>query len=226
VGKSRPLVTREDDLVIQSFADDVVLAAASLTRRDDVSSVVIVGHSEGALLATIAASETQVGGIILLAGSGRRLDLVLREQLAALPLPPAREHLRAESYSIIDQLVRGERVDDISADQVPLFRPSVQPFLISLFAIDPAAEFAKLNTPALVVWGESDIQIRRADFDALAKARPDAKAIALPLTNHVFKPAPADAADRDAQLKSYDKGAPLVPGLVPALVEFIRSATR
>jgi pimeloyl-ACP methyl ester carboxylesterase len=226
VGKSRLLVTREDDLVIQALADDVVLAAASLARRDDVSSVILVGHSEGALLAILAAAKVQVAGIILLAGIGRPLDVVLREQLAALPLPPAQEHFRTDSYAIIDKLVRGERVSDISPQQAPLFRPSVQPFLISTFAIDPAAELAKLRAAALIVWGESDIQVKRSDFDALAKARPDAKAIALPLTNHVFKPAPADTADRAAQLKSYDKAAPLAPGLVPALVTFIRSITR
>jgi hypothetical protein len=111
----------------------------------------------------------------------------------------------------------------MSPEQASLFRPSVQPFLISTFAVDPAAEFAKLKVPALIVWGESDIQVRRADFDALAAARPDAKAIVLPLTNHEFKPAPADTSDRAAQLRSYDKAAPLVPGLVPALAAFIKS---
>jgi hypothetical protein len=39
----------------------------------------------------------------------------------------------------------------------------------------------------------------------------------------VFKQAPADIGDRQAQLKSYDPSAPLVSGLVPALTEFIRS---
>ena len=111
----------------------------------------------------------------------------------------------------------------MSPEQAALFRPSVQPFLISTFAIDPAAEFAKLKVPALIVWGESDIQVRRADFDALVAARPDAKALVLPLTNHAFKPAPADTSDRAAQLRSYDKAAPLVPGLVPALAAFIKS---
>jgi len=226
VGKSRPLVTREDDLVIQSFADDVALAAASLARREDVSSVILVGHSEGALLSILAAAKIQVAGIVLLAGTGRKLDVVLREQLAALPLPPAQEHLRTESYAIVDKLVRGEKVDKVSAEQAALFRPSVQPFLISSFAIDPAAEFAKVKAAALIVWGESDIQVKRSDFDALQKARPDAKAIALVLTNHVFKAAPADTTDRAAQIKSYDKAAPLVPDLVPALVTFIRSITR
>ena len=223
VGKSLPLVTREDDLVIQTFADDVVQAATSLSKRDDVSSVILIGHSEGAMLAILAAAKRPVAGIVLAAGTGRRLDIVIREQLNALPLPAAQEHFRTEGLAILDKLSRGERVSTISPEQAALFRPSVQPFLISTFAIDPAAEFARLKVPALIVWGESDIQVRRADFDALVAARPDAKALVLPLTNHAFKPAPADTSDRAAQLRSYDKAAPLVPGLVPALAAFIKS---
>lgn len=226
VGKSRPVVTREDDLVIQTFADDVVLAAASLAKRGDVSSVVLIGHSEGALLVTLAAAKFPAAGIVLLAGSGRRLDVILREQLASLPLPPAQEPLRAQAYGFVDKLVRGERIDTVPPEPAALFRSSVQPFLISTFELDPAAEFAKLKIPALVIWGESDIQVKRGDFDALTAARPDAKALALSLANHAFKAAPADTADRAAQLKSYDKAAPLVPSLVPELVAFIGSLPR
>jgi hypothetical protein len=71
-----------------------------------------------------------------------------------------------------------------------------------------------------------DIQITRIDFDALTRARPDARALVLPEANHVFKPAPSDLADRAAHVGSYDPSAPLVPGLVPALVAFVRSLPR
>jgi uncharacterized protein len=226
VGGSRALVTREEDVTIGAFADDVLTVARALEMRPDVSSVVLVGHSEGALLATLAAAKHPVAGIVLLAGMGRRLDAVLREQLLAIPLPPEQEHLRAEGLSILDRLVRGERVDNVPPEQAVLFRPSVQPFLISAFAVDPAAELARLSLPTLIVRGASDIQVSRADFDVLVKARPDAKALELPLSNHEFRPAPADLSDHAAQLRSYDPAAPLVPGLVPALVNFIQANAR
>jgi pimeloyl-ACP methyl ester carboxylesterase len=163
---------------------------------------------------------------VLLACVGRRLDIVMREQIAAIPIPPNQEPLRKESLAILGKLAHGQRVSDMSAEQAAFFRPSVQPFLISSFAIDPAAEFAKLKQQTLIVWGESDIQVRRSDFDALVAARPEARTLILPGANHQFKPAPADTTDRAAQLKSYDKAAPLVPDLVPAIVAFIRSVTR
>ena len=114
----------------------------------------------------------------------------------------------------------------VSADNAPLFRPSVQPFLLSVFAIDPAKELAKLKLPVMLVRGASDIQVSAEDLELLAKARPDARVLVLPETNHAFKPAPADVTNRAAQLRSYDPAAPLVPGLVPAIVEFVRANAR
>ena len=223
IGESRALVTREDELIFEHFVDDAVAAARALSSRREVSSLCIIGHSEGALIATLAAAKVPVAGIVLLAGAGRRLEVVLREQLQNAPMP---ESLRAEAMQILDALAAGRRVADVIEEFRPIFRPSVQPFLISTFALDPAAALARVSIPALIVSAGRDIQIGAADFDALTKARPDARTLVLPEANHVFKAAPPDLADRPAQIKSYDPSAPLVPTLVPALVEFVRSVAQ
>ena len=223
VGGSRPAVTREDDLVLGHFVDDAILAARDLAARPDVSSVVMAGHSVGGVLAILAAAKMPLAAIVLLASPGRRFDAILREQIMAIPLPPDQEHFRKEALDILEKLARGERVPNVSPQQAALFRASVQPFLISMIAVDPAGELSRLTLPVLIMQGASDIQVRGADFEALTKARPDARKLLLPETNHVFKKAPADLSDRAAQLKSYDKDAPLVPGLVLALVEFVTS---
>jgi pimeloyl-ACP methyl ester carboxylesterase len=221
VGKSAALVKREDELVIQTFAEDVVLVADTLREVENASSIVLIGHSEGALLATLAASRTKVAGVVLAAPSGRRLDVLMREQISALALPETQEHMRSEALTIIDKLAGGERVENVGSHLAALFRPSVQPFLISTFAIDPVEEFARSRVPALLLWGESDIQVGRSDLEALALARPDAKVVVFPNTNHMFKPAPKDTSDRDAQLASYDKQAPLVANFAAAIIAFI-----
>src|SRR3546814_10343850 len=40
-----------------------------------------------------------------------------------------------------------------------IFRPSVQPYLISLFRQAPAQAFAALKMPALIIQGSHDIQV-------------------------------------------------------------------
>ena len=102
-----------------------------------------------------------------------------------------------------------------------VFRPSVQPFLASLFPINPATELANLTLPVLLVQGERDIQIQREDYDALAKARPDAQSLLIATMNHMLKPAPID---REGNIKAYtDPTLQLHPFVVPRIVAFIRS---
>jgi pimeloyl-ACP methyl ester carboxylesterase len=221
VGGSRGLMAgkHEEDIRLGMFVDDAVAAARSLAGRPDVSSVVLVGHSEGALVATLAAEKVSVSGLVLLAGAGRRADALMREQIQKAPAP---DQIRTEALSILDAIAAGHRVENVPKPFWALFRPSVQPYLLSWFAVDPAAEFMRLSVPALIVQGGRDIQVARADFDALVKARPDARAIVLPEANHVFKAAPADLSDRQAQVRSYAASAPLDPGLVPAIVDFMQ----
>jgi uncharacterized protein len=225
IGESRALAAREDDVVLQHFVDDAVTAARDLQARPDVSAVIIIGHSEGALLAILAAAKAKVAGIVLLAGPGRRFDVILREQIKNLPLPPGQEHYRTETLSILETLAKGGRVANVSKQNMALFRPSVQPFLISLIPVDPAAEFGRLTVPALIVQGARDLQIRQADFEALKKARPDAKSLVLPEANHMLTRAPVNLSDLAAQIKSYDRNASLVPELLPALTAFIKSVS-
>jgi pimeloyl-ACP methyl ester carboxylesterase len=225
VGGSRGLMAgkHEEDIRLGVFVADAVVAARDFASQPTVSSVVLLGHSEGALVATLAAEKVPVAGIVLLAGVGRRADALMREQIQNSPVP---DQVRTEALSILDTLSAGQRVEQVPRAFWALFRPSVQPYLLSWFAVDPAAALARLSIPALIVQGGRDIQIQRADFEALKNARPDAHAVLLPKANHVFKTAPADLSDRPAQLRSYAASAVLVSGLVPAIVDFVQSIKR
>lgn len=220
IGGSRALMPREEDARFLHFVDDAMAAIRALSARVDVSSVVVAGHSEGALVALLAARQVEVAGVILLTATGRPLAAILREQLqAALP-----EELRAEAFRILDSLAAGRRVADVRPELMPLFRPPVQPYLMSLMAIDPAVELAKLKAPVLLLHAERDLQISRGDFDALRNARADVRAIVLPQANHVLKTAPADRAGNLAVYQ--DRAAPLDAGVMPPLVAFVRDVTR
>jgi fermentation-respiration switch protein FrsA (DUF1100 family) len=100
-----------------------------------------------------------------------------------------------------------------------LFRPSVQPYLMSWLALDPAAILGRLKLPVIIVQGENDIQVSVADARTLARARPDAKLAILPGVNHVLKVAPAE---RAANIVTYgDPNLPLAPGVGEVVADFI-----
>lgn len=65
----------------------------------------------------------------------------------------------------------------------PLFRPSVQPYVISWFRYDPAAEIARLRMPVLILQGERGLQVSPGDARALRRADPAATLVLVPAMN-------------------------------------------
>jgi pimeloyl-ACP methyl ester carboxylesterase len=68
-----------------------------------------------------------------------------------------------------------------------LFRPSVQPYLISWFKYDPAVEIAKIRVPTAIVGGGADVQVPVADARLLKAAAPAAKLVIADAMSHVLK---------------------------------------
>jgi fermentation-respiration switch protein FrsA (DUF1100 family) len=115
-------------------------------------------------------------------------------------------------------LKSGKTVDDVPQSLSMLYRPSVQPYLISWFRYDPAAEIAKLTIPVLIVQGTTDIQVMVDDARALAAAKPDAKLEIIEGMNHVLKM----VGDSSRQIGSYsDPTLPVASRLVEVIVGFI-----
>jgi pimeloyl-ACP methyl ester carboxylesterase len=220
VGESRALGGREQDVRFDHFVDDAVTALQGLAARSDVSSVVIAGHSEGGIIALAVAPRVPVAGLVLLTTPGRTYISLMREQLQR-GLPP---DLEASANAILDSIAAGKRVDDPPQPLAALFRPSAQPFLISIGNFDPAASLAQSKVPVLIVHAGRDLQIAPADFDALRGARSDAQIVILPEANHTLKASPADLQGNRALY--FNPAAPLDPGLIPPLVAFVHSVER
>jgi hypothetical protein len=220
IGKSAPAAVKEADLRFTTAVDDAVLFARLLKSQRGVTCVILLGHSEGALVAALAAQKIAACGVIEASGMGRPLGAVLREQLAAQNLPPP---LMAQIETGLTELEHGRQIANIPGLEA-LFRPSVQPYLISQLTIDPAKALAGAKAPVLILQGDNDLQVTVKDARLLAAARPDAKLVILPGANHVLKTAPAD---RAGNLATYaDPNLPLAPGVMPAILAFATSASR
>jgi pimeloyl-ACP methyl ester carboxylesterase len=216
VAGSARAAAREEDLRFETYVDDAVAWVAFLKQQKRVAKVIVLGHSEGALVGTIAAQKADTAGLISIAGTGFRAAEVLRRQLGP-QLPP---DLKARAFAALAELEAGRTVANPPTELAALFRPSVQPYLISWFKYDPAAELAKVKVPVLIVQGTTDIQVGVDDAKALAAAKPDAKLMLIDGMNHILRAAPLD---RAANAATYTNPAlPLKPELVPAMVAFAR----
>jgi pimeloyl-ACP methyl ester carboxylesterase len=182
VAASRDAGPEETDLRFENYIEDACAWIKLLRKDSRFSKIIIAGHSEGSLIGMIAAEKEKAEGFISIAGAGRSADLILKEQLAGQP-----EAIRNASYSTIDSLVSGKTVSEINPMLFALFRPSVQPYLISWFKYDPQKQIAKLEIPILILQGNTDLQVKTADAKGLFKANPGAKLSIIEGMNHILK---------------------------------------
>ncbi len=216
IGASRVAGLDEATLRFGTYVADAVKWTALFAAEPRIARVVLIGHSEGALIATMAAQITEVAGVVTIAGAGEPAAAVLRRQFHSGSLPAG---LVGPAEATLDSLVAGKLVAEPPAQLLALFRPSVQPYLMSWLPLDPATELAKLTVPVLVVQGTTDVQIGEGDAKLLAAARPGIRLALIPGMNHVLKTAPAD---RAANVATYhDPSLPLAPGLVDAVAGFV-----
>ena len=217
VGQSLP-AWPEAALRFDTYVEDAAAWMAWLAAQPRLRPPGVVGHSEGALVATLLARrEPGMARLVLLAGAGEPAGLVIARQLAAAPMPA---ELRAEALRAMDMIQAGESVTDVPPALAPLLRPSVQPYLRSWLPLDPAAALAGVAARVLLVQGTHDLQLGEADARLLLAARPDAMLFLVPGMNHILRIAPAQRAEN---LATYNHpGLPLAPGLVERIAAFLR----
>lgn len=218
VGESRDKALREENLRFEDYVKDAVACIRRLKGISRYQRLVVIGHSEGALVGARAASAERPDAFIALCGAGFPADSVLKRQLRTNPL---NRPWLSRAYSLIDSIKAGYRPAHIPRELMALFRPSVQPYLQSWFDLDPAQETAHLTCPTLVVGGSTDIQISREDFNRLCNAAPQAQCAWIEGMNHVLVEAPQDY---NLNLATYfDPQKPLHPELVEILNTFVSS---
>lgn len=219
VAGSAGALASEADVRFGDFVSDAVAWLELLAADERLGDRIVIGHSEGSLIGMLAAEEAGASAFVSVAGPGRSAADVLRTQLAAqLPAP-----LLEEAADVLAALEAGETVDEVAPELASLFRPSVQPYLVSWFAYDPADAIARLEMPVLIVQGTTDIQVGVAEAELLAAADPDAELVLVEDMNHVLKEVP----EGDDPFASYgDPTLPLADGLVDAIAAFVGDAVQ
>ncbi len=212
-------------LLLDDFIDDARRCVEFL-HDEGFERVIVAGHSEGGLIALVLASDEQVkvDGIVLLCAAGYAMDEILNYQLSQ-QLVPMHMGLLMRSTNIIRSLKQGKQVpaEDIPAELMSLFHPTVQPFVINSMQYDPVAYAKEVKCPTLIVSGGRDIQVAPSNGERLAGAMPEAETVLFENMTHVLKD--ADTSDRIEQLLGVysNSNLAITEGLVPAIVNFINN---
>lgn len=213
---------KEEELLFDTYVDDVKAWVDQLSRDKRFSEIILIGHSEGSLLGMIAAQNNpKVKKYISIAGAGMSAPDILKEQLGK-QMQGQPDAIKNMVFSYIDKLERGETIADVPAYLNALFRPSVQPYMISWFKYNPQTEISELTIPVLLLQGTTDVQVSTNQVELLAKANPIAKKVIIENMDHVMKI--SETSDMMEQLKnSYNNpDTPISKELTKTIISFIK----
>ena len=193
--KGRPITVWEETI------EDALLAAALLRSDSRIGPVFLLGHSMGAMLAPrIECAGGDFRGLILLAGTPRRLEEVLLEQTreAMADMPGFTRKIASKQlkklektfdglYDLPDEAAKAKKVG--GGTTLYYFKEMGQPAV--------ADWLAKTHKPMLIMQGERDFQVKASvDFAMYKELLGDRENVTFKLypgLNHAFVPARFDS---------------------------------
>ncbi len=204
----------EEDLRFDDFVNDAV-EVTDYFKNKGYKTLVLIGHSQGALVASLAAQKREVSKIVSIAGAGQTMDRLILDQLAT----QAPGLVENASQAFEDLKTKGKS-ENFSVGLASLLRPSVQPFMKSWMDYDPSQAMQELDIPILIISGTKDIQIPPKESQILKEANPNAHLILIDSMNHVLKTVEGDDTEN---AKTYtNPNLPVNPQLIEEISEFIR----
>ena len=222
IAASKSSMKEESDIRFENYIEDVKGWINLLSNDKRFSNIIIIGHSEGSLIGMIAAENNpKVTKYISIAGMGVPFDVILKEQLEKqlAGQPQATKDL---IFSYLDKLKQEETISNIPPNLNALFRPSVQPYMISVMKYNPQEEIAKLTIPTLIIQGTTDIQVPIEHANLLSVANPKAQKVIIENMNHVLKD--CKSSDMAEQTATYsNKSIPLNKEVGKVIINFIKN---
>ena len=214
IGESKAAAGAESTLVFENYTEDVKSWINLLKQDKRFSKLIIIGHSEGSLIGMLGGAKADK--FISIAGSGESADQLLKTQISA----KSNKQIEEMTFPIIDSLKNGNKVKKVDPMLNSLFRPSIQPYLISWFKYDPSIEIKKLNVPILIIQGNNDLQVTVKDAENLSQASKNSEILVVDKMNHIMK---IIDGDQQTNIASYtNETLPVSEEMISKIVSFIQ----
>lgn len=214
IGESKASAVTETSLVFENYTEDAKSWINFLKLDKRFTQLTVIGHSEGSLIGMIAGAKANK--FISIAGAGESADKLLKSQISS----KSNKVIEDMTFPIIDSLKSGNKVNKVDPMLNSLFRPSIQPYLISWFKYDPQTEIKKLTVPILIIQGNNDLQVPVQDAENLSKANKNAELDIIDKMNHIMK---IIDGDKQANMESYNNETlPISETMTTKIVSFIK----
>ena len=172
---------RFDDFV-QDAADVVNYFKLYHDDEYDFDKFILIGHSQGVLVAQLASLKTAVNALILLCGTAKPIDEVMVSQVSKQA-----PFLYKDLKEAFDSIKKVGYVKEYNPLLKTLLREDTQPFLQSWMMHNPTEIAKKITEPTLVIGGTTDIQVPGEEAKILAENFPNATYAIIKNMNHILK---------------------------------------
>jgi pimeloyl-ACP methyl ester carboxylesterase len=203
----------ETKINFDHFIEDAVEITKYFKNDKRFSKVLLLGHSQGSLVAMVAAQDL-ADGFISVAGAGQEIDDVIVAQLGK-QAPGLQENAR----QAFDDLRVNGTAQNFSPGLASIFRKEIQPFIYSWMQYDPQKEIAALDMPVLIINGEKDLQVHPSEAELLQKAKPDSQLSIIANMNHILKEIKGNDMENQKSYNEYNR--PVMPELVDVISTFV-----
>lgn len=175
--------------------DDAREALRALAAQPDVdpARVFVVGHSEGAILASYLGADPGVAGLVLLSATGtpgkEMLAWQTRQLAGSLPRPVSLL-VRLLRIDIVKRQARSvAKIEASSADVLRMDGARLNArWHRELLAYDPRAQLGATTVPVLAITGAKDLQVDPADLARIAELVPgDVETVLVPDLTHILR---------------------------------------
>lgn len=214
---ARIIAGKTDDfnMLFEDNSTDVNLIVSYFKELNKYSKIVLIGHSEGSLIGMMSATKN-VDGFVSIAGAGRSIDLIMKDQISK-----NYPYIIKEFEEKLDLLKKGESFVLTSENTIlaTLLNKKNRPYLKSWIDINPQEKIKKLHIPILLINGTKDLQVPESEAILLKEVQPNAELIIINNMNHVLKIIDGDEVENKA---SYNNPKlPIATELVTSIYDFI-----
>ncbi|PID68023.1 MAG: alpha/beta hydrolase [Flavobacteriia bacterium] len=207
---------KEEDIDFKNFINEAQAVTDYFRAQGIYDKIILSGHSQGSLVAMLA-TPGRADAYISLCGASQSIDVTLAQQL----------HRQFPQYdqdinNILKALKSGETIKDINPTPLlSMFRPSVQPFLISWMQYNPENYITDIEVPVLIVGGTKDLQVPVSDAEHLHSLSTNAQLLVVKDMNHVLKT--IEGQELENKMSYINPDLPVAKALVQGMLDFINN---
>lgn len=203
---------KENGILFGDFVDDLKEVISHFERDGRFSEVILLGHSQGSLIAMLASDKADK--IISIAGPSETIDKTIIRQVSSQS-----EELGFLCTKYFKELEETGEIQQVDPRLLSLFAKPNQPFFKSWLLFDPIKTIKTITIPILIINGSKDIQVGIENAIKLKEANPKADLTIIENMNHVLKEITKD----EDNLKSYQTSKyPISKTLIERIEGFLK----